>query len=507
MGQDDMTTVDGLGRRDKRIGLGEREVDVEYLSEIIPKLKESQERLASMTIKERFEIIKEMADKWSDPNYSFRRDLIPKLAEETGYSAKMIEFLVFSSFDQIADMDKLFDVDIEDLKGCFKKFTPVPGLDNLLLRANTDDLSIKDKLRLIKNDYSMDSLLSQAPKLITSICAGNAPGLSVYQMEMALAVGAASIIKSSSDETLFGPAFLESMVEEGFGEITDSFALLHWPSEHDDITRYAIENSDAIILTGGPEAVSAVGKMIKEIGNNKGYDPHGHKAGISVISREFLEDESAARDLAIACGIDYTIWNQYACLSPRSMAVETGGKISPEKFSEMVVEGMIYVGKILGPSLDSKIHGERLLRDSLESDIKIKTNDSDFSYGIVRYDPTGFKFEPYSEACQNRTVSIGPIDDISDTIPILKNYSAELQTIVFAIPESRLYPYAEDLSKIGVSNIRPIGDAGFPQAGEPWDNRFIPFNLLNSPLSKIKWTSLNPNVDIKSAIDRLEAYK
>lgn len=467
----------------------------EEVERMIPDLRAAGRQLRSMVLEDRFEIVRTMMENWTDPQYGPRKIALPRLAKKTRFPLEMIEFYSFSCFSQMTKMNSLLRMDLSQLKKCFTDFSEISGLTGILLRARMPKL---DMLKMARRRYDMGSLLENAPELITSICAANVPGLPVHQMNLALILGSASIIRNSERETILGPAYLESIIDEGYSEVANAFKILLWDKVNTEVTRYVVENSDAIVLTGGIDAVRSIESLIKDSGKDVLFDPHGHKAGMTVISREYLMDEERARQIARCCAIDIVAWNQYACLSPREIRIETGGRIDYERFAEILDKEMAVVGEKLGTITDIRVLQKLDDKHKVYSSsyyFKVKSDPRTLRFGLVICTGKHYGFDPYSDVCLDRTIVIKPISDIFETIDILKNHSELLQTIVVAIPEERIIPYAEKLSEIGVSNIHSVGNAAFVRIGEPWDSKFVPYNLLDLQLNRIRWTALSKDID------------
>ena len=105
-------------------------------------------------------------------------------------------------------------------------------------------------------------------------------------------------------------------------------------------------------------------------------------------------------------------------------------------------------------------------------------------FAIV-YEPKPFM----KPECQDRLFRVMAVERIDEVIPLLKPWTASLQTAGIAVPDSRLLDLADRLGKAGISSLRAIGTMTQPKLGEAWDGNLpgLEYYLPDAA----KWVSIN----------------
>jgi hypothetical protein len=104
----------------------------------------------------------------------------------------------------------------------------------------------------------------------------------------------------------------------------------------------------------------------------------------------------------------------------------------------------------------------------------------------------------------DRLFRVMPVDRLEDVIPLLKPWTASLQTAGIAVPDDRLLRLADRLGKEGVSSLRVTGTMTQPKLGEAWDGNLpgLEYYLPDAA----KWVSIN-TINLDREIGQLTRAK
>jgi hypothetical protein len=466
---------------DKSIKLKKPILDINILDTIISELKKDREYLQNLDTSDLFNIIKQIADLWMDPNYELRKKATELLPIVTGFSKEMIESLTYRFINFLEKRDLPL----------FKKLNPEEFRDFNNLGDGLVKAFGKGKI-----EYS-----NYQPKIIGHICAGNIPGIAVFEMLIDKFLGAATWIKTSSDEPIFGVLYAKS-IEEVDEKLADTIAIIPFKSGNNVLEEFLFSNSDIVRATGGERARANLTRLAKKC--KIPLAGHWHKLSFITISREYLK-RGIANKIAELVSLDVSAWDQQGCFSPQEIFVETGGEIKPRRFAELLAKEMMKTtqafpkGKRSGNINVLDAYHRYFKKKIVGEPIEIFSPES--HDWLVVYDESNHNFEPSDLF---RTIKVKPVTNIMDVVEIVKPIKDFLQTIGVAIPLDRLIPFADAMGRLGASNIRVVGSMTFPKPWEPWDGKMPIEELLER--SDIRWTSINTR-DIDQEIEKLLKIK
>jgi hypothetical protein len=105
---------------------------------------------------------------------------------------------------------------------------------------------------------------------------------------------------------------------------------------------------------------------------------------------------------------------------------------------------------------------------------------------------------------RDRLFRVMPVKRIEDVIPLLKPWTANLQTAGIAVPDSRLLNLADRLGKAGITSMRVTGTITQPKLGESWDGN-LPVLEYYLP-DAARWVSINA-ISVDREIGQLTRLK
>lgn len=479
-----------------------RELEADGYRILYPKISPEQMKRIAETIKNTAksvyenkdleylaEVIQRVRDLWMKPDYEKRKIALEILPKLTGLSKEVI---IYYQFGTIRKMDKNAVKFLADLKfdeKVLEKFILLEGA-NVWLRGYA---SFMNKLKLRKATKNL-----RRPKLVTFITPSNVPGL-IEALGVLLGVVSRTgmIIKTPSKQPVFGPMFAESLSEID-KELGETIAVLPWKGGDRNIEDVLFRESDAVSVIGSTETALSVKRRVDEL-RKRGYGIkgcyHGGRFGLSVIAKEYVKREVAA--LSVIDGIGY---EGYMCSSPAfGFFVEDDGTGLARKFAEYMAEEAEWITKIIPQSDLFRKYREQDLPKylSLEAMGKIEVFLPENNGCTVIFDPEP-KLVPDG---QNRLLKVYPIKSIFDIVQMLKPWKEYLQTIGVAVPNEKLFEFADKVARLGVSNLRVVGTVTLPRLGESWDGNYPVLEFMLDE-DYVHWVSINAK-DIDAEIEKL----
>jgi hypothetical protein len=454
---------------------------VEILDKIIESIKQMRRNyLLSIDIPKVIDTIDRVNNLWMNPKYNGRkiaREVLPTL---TGFSVEMIESWGFDHFLGIIKKENL-PVFGKLKPDDFKEFTK---LSDGLVKAYGE----------IKVSHSNFN-----PEVIGHICAGNILGIAAFEMVMDKLVDAASWIKVSSEEPVFGALYARS-IEEIDPKLAYTIAVLPFDSGNKVVNEFLFSKSNIVRATGGEQARKNLSKVADKY--KIPIAGHWHKFSFIAIAREYLNER--ASEIAELVSIDVSAWDQQGCFSPQEIFAEIGGSVSPIEFAKLLAEEMEITSRALPKGSNSgKIqvldgYYQYFKKEMMGESVKIFPSAT--HQWLVIYDGDTNNFEP---SPLFRVIRIKPVNDIMEIPRFVKPIGKFLQTIGIAIPNNRLIPFAHSIGEVGATNIRTISSMTLQKAWEPWDGKFPLDELFEQDY--IRWVSIDTNdidKEIKIALKR-----
>jgi hypothetical protein len=454
---------------------------LEVLKKIIERIKNArQDYLQTHSIPEVLDAIDQVNTRWHDPSYQGRkisRDVLPTV---TGFSIEMIESWGFNYFFDILKKENLpltGKLDVEN----YRDFSPCG--DGLVKAYGNAHVS--------HSNYE--------PVLIGHICAGNILGLAAFEMVMDKLVDAATWVKVPSEEPVFGALYAKS-IEEVDPSLAYTIAVLPFGSENTFVQEFLFSQSDLVRATGGEHARKHLTELAEK--QNVPLAGHWHKFSFMVISREFLTAQ--APEIAELASLDVSAWDQQGCFSPQEIYVETGGSVSPREFAGLLAVEMEKTTRAIPKGVNSgKIqvldgYYQYFTKETMGKPVKIFASKT--HQWLVVYDESTQNCEP---SPLFRVIRVKPIDDIMGLPQKVEPLRSFLQTVGVAIPQDRLLAFADEMGRVGVTNLRTISAMTLQKAWEPWDGRFPLQELFEH--DGVHWVSIDTkdiNTEIQNALKR-----
>ncbi len=445
------------------------------LGEIMDRVAAARDAyLAVAPIAQIVESVDRAISRWLDPCSRSRRLAERALPAITGYSEPMVR---------------------KGLPGYLATFRR----ENLwrLLEAELGDPGFLDEFRPRGRlgGYSR----AYGPRLATHVFAGNVPGLPAQSLVAALLAKAACLGKAASEEPLFPVLFAASLAEVD-PRLGACLAVTCWPGGDEVLERVAFGRAEAVIAYGSEAAIASIRARV---GGETRLVVYGHKLSFGVIGREALAADRLAETAARAA-YDAAKYDQQGCLSPHLYYVERGGETSPRQFAAALATALAAAEQAVprGRLRPEEATAIRELRAAAEfqalasPEAALHASDGSTAWTVVyEPDPT------FAASCLNRTVRVKPVADAAEVPELLRPVRRYLQTAGVALPAARLLALADQLGRLGLDRVCPLGQMPDPSPGWHHDGRYNVLDLLRwtdveAPSTAGRWEFEHPDAGI-----------
>ena len=444
-----------------------------------------------------------------DPQDMLSRRILESIPGYTGYSPPMIQLslnaLDMISMGQMAGAYRLPRNRLLD--GNWQTMGELPGRIVFKFAHKRD--AVLTKIPVLRNTQGLDEPV--LPYFVLGYGAGNVPGtalLIVLLAQSTTLIGQpppAVLARNSRREALFTPLVLDA-IEDIDPELVAASAVLVWDYDDPHLQGQLIESSELVIAAAGDEAINHIGTLIEETNKTRDrkshirYHHHGHKVSFSAISREVLKRGLTTLNgaqrlidvIALLAGLDSIYWDQYGCLSSRVHFIERAqqGHYSPEEYAETLHSQL----SVLSEFLPRGSAPRRLLKDSFDrykliegsGQVRVFSEyEDDFLLVVDKRPQDRQSFYSTVNSCMGRVIIVRPVNDL---LEVPQQYlkmipPANLQSLSVAIGtetgslDERSLQFIDACAGRGVTAIRSLGRAAFPQLAYSWDG-LIPLDLV-----------------------------
>ena len=336
--------------------------------------------------------------------------------------------------------------------------------------------------------------------LALAYAAGNVPGTALV---IALLGGLANyaagdqtpspavLVRNSRHEPLFAPWVL-SVVEAIDPALVTGLAVLIWDYGHGDkdeaLQGELMRRAGLMMAAAGDETIAALDAIREKSAPTLRFHRHGHKASFAVIS-EVKSQKSKAGDQKLDSGLptseiprlaalDSALWDQNGCLSARVHFVV--GDV--DEYAQALVGEMRALSAALPRGATPRRFTHRVFDayTALASSSHVRvysTYDDDFAVIVDARKWDAETLRRAVNACQGRVIVVRPVKDVLDLPAVLRWLpAANLQSVSVAMGDERVLEFAEAAGACGVTAVRSLGRAAFPQLAYSWDG-FLPLDV------------------------------
>ncbi len=451
--------------------------------------------------------LRAVGERLGDPTDSIRLQALSALPGYTGYSEAMIGFTL-GALDMVSLSDIPHAFDISPTWRCARAWEALPNLRGrlrLFPEAAWDNLA--SRLPGVEKRRLFDP--QPPPDFVVGYGAGNVPGTALLIAFLAQATSLAGgmppamVIKNSRREPIFSPLVLAAL-EEVDADLVAATAVLVWDYEEVAVQEFLLSQADLVIAAASDETIAQIqGQLIQvKVGHPAArFHAHGHKVSFSAIGRQVLKRDlkdsqtgaSLLEIITLLAGLDSVFWDQQGCLSARLHFVERGGDecFSALAYAEHLNAQLRRLAGHLprGAWPRQHIHDrfDRYKALEITGQVRVFSGyDDEFVVVLDERELDPEVFYRQVNDCQGRVIVVHPVADLMEIperylrmLPAqnLQSLSVALGAPGEALSEADLR-FAAACGARGVTAIRCVGRAAFPQLAYSWDG-LIPLDLVH----------------------------
>ncbi|MEW6368451.1 MAG: acyl-CoA reductase [Acidobacteriota bacterium] len=410
------------------------------------------------------------------------RVMSPTLAACTGYSPAMIQ----SAFGlgEIVDPALLaHSMDSLPAWSSARRWERIPGLPGLVRfypRRATD--------RMLHRLRSSGAIFRGAPStdLALGFAAGNVPGTALMIGLLASLANYAGppsgrapavLVRNSRHEPLFAPLVL-SAIESVDPGLLGALALLVWDYQESSLQARLMSQAGLMIAAAGDDTIAALDSVRSQVAPALRFHRHGHKVSFAVVEADQvrLPGSPDPHHLALLSAVDSSMWDQNGCLSARVHFVAGDA----EAYARELADRMRAVARLLprGSTPRRLIHRAFDTHASLGGRHPVRlcsTYDDDFAVIVDARAGDPESMRKAVNLCMGRVIVVRPVRDVADVSRYLRWIPpSNLQSISVSIAAERVEEFATEAGACGVTALRSLGRAAFPQLAHSWDGLLPP---------------------------------
>ena len=397
-------------------------------------------------------------------------DMLAALAACTGYSPQMI-LMALGLGDLVNPQLLLAALEFKPTWAAATEWQPMPGMPGRMrffpLRASDRATArLRSKTPLCRPAPPLDLALGYA--------AGNVPGTALL---IALLGGLANyarndgtpspavLVRNSRHEPLFAPWVL-SIVEALDPALVAGLAVLVWDYTDEALQSKLMRRAGLMVAAAGDDTIAALDAIRGKSAPALRFHRHGHKVSFAVS-----DIPNPKPEVPLLSALDSVLWDQNGCLSARIHFV-TG---DADEYALALVERMRAFSTVLprGATPRRLIHRAFDTYAALTHSGRVRvcsTFDDDFAVVVDSRPWEAEAVQRTVNACQGRVVVVRPVKGVMD-VPGLMRWlpASNLQSVSVAIDKARVLEFAQAAGECGVTAVRSLGRAAFPQLAYSWD--------------------------------------
>lgn len=415
-------------------------------------------------------------------------ELMPLLAAGTGYSPEMLSMALWHG-ELIKPQLLSAALEFRPTWSAAAQWERMPGLPG---RVRFFPAAHVQRTLKVRRTFSPFCRPAPPVELALGYAAGNVPGTALIiallggLANYALNDGArapAVLVRNSRHEPLFAPAVL-SIIEALDPELVAALAVLIWDYDAPALQSKLMRQAGLMIAAAGDETIAALDAMRARCAPALRFHRHGHKVSFAVLDTQSLLPNPQSllpnpqSPIPFLAALDSTQWNQNGCLSARVHFVAGDAA----EYARALTEQM----RVLAARLPRGALPARLAHRAFDTYTALtgagrvrvcSTYDDDFAVIVDERAWDAEALRRAVNACQGRVIIVRPVRDALDVPRGLRWLSpANLQSISMALEADRVLEFAEAAGACGITAIRNLGRAAFPQLAYSWDG-LLPLDM------------------------------
>lgn len=416
------------------------------IDRLLPQARARREALEALPAARVVRLLGEAGGKWADAAFPLRRRAEAELPGILGMSRVMVS----RSLELLAEA-----LSEEALRARLEaEIGPLEALDRWTPCQRFAD-PFREAPRIGRY------LRARPHGVVLTVAAGNVFLGAAMGLVESLLVKNVSLLKAPSADPLFARLFAESLP----GELGRAVAVLSWKGGDEALERRLVEGCDAVVVTGGEEAVRRYRALAPPGIPVIDYGPRLSLAAVAA------GDE--APDLPRRLARDLSLWDQQACSSPQVLYVE--GRDRALELLERLAEEMERMARELPPRQLTFDEAAEITRERETArfaaafrPVRLWTSaERPGAWTLILEEEPELRPSPL-----NRTLLVKAVERLEEVTPYLQPWRGSLQTIGLEAPLPRARALAEAWTAAGATRVCRVGEMAGGAEGGPHDGRW-----------------------------------
>lgn len=411
----------------------------DMIGEACQTLKRNREQyLRQRSTQSLVRVVSELAGAWLDPAYPFRKLALSADAKWTGFSPTTLANGLDQFFGQLTE-ENLRSLLIQELGS-------VERLDQLYATREEQE--------------QRRAAFVRGPEFLVHIAAGNIPNPVLSSMILGLLARSAQFVKCATGASYLPRLFAHSLYETE-PKLAACLEIAEWPGGQEAVESALFREADCVTATGSDEMLASVRHRLPISVRLLGY---GHKVSFGYVSADVLAGQQAVRAAGRAAA-DVVAWNQLGCLSPHLFYVENNGRLSPERFAELLADELSKLeaaeprGTI--PEATSAAIATRRsfyeVRAAHSPDTRQWCSPQSTAWTVVYESDARFQI-----SCLHRFVYVKAVRNLEQALQGADAVRGRVSTVGIAANESTSRELALELARWGATRVCPLGQMQKP---------------------------------------------
>lgn len=326
-------------------------------------------------------------------------------------------------------------------------------------------------------------LMARPRGLVCHWLSGNVPLLAMLALAQSILCRNANLLKAASRFSRTLPLLLDSFrgleVTTHAGrllkgdDILASIGIVYFDRDDRAAAQAMSTAADVRLAWGGREAVDSILALPRALGSEDVI--FGPKLSLMVVGRELLEEGRALQKLIRGAATDASVFDQYACSSPHTLFVETGGAVSPVVFAERLGAEMDKALARIPKETEDPAALAQIQALRLRAELAGQVWQAEDGAWTVIYDESGVSL---ASASYSRTITVKPVASAEEVLPLI---TGNTQTVGLAMQGERRLAFARQAALRGAERFPDVGRMTFFDS--PWDGLYLMERL-------VKWVPL-----------------
>jgi hypothetical protein len=298
----------------------------------------------------------------------------------------------------------------------------------------------------------------RGPEFLVHIAAGNVPNPALMSIVLGLLTRSAQFVKCASGAAFLPRLFAHSLYDAD-PKLGACLEIAKWRGGKVDLEAALFAEADCVTATGSDETLGAIRARLPAKTRFLGY---GHRVSFGFVDSAVLHGSSARQIISNAAD-DVVAWNQLGCLSPHVIYVESGGKVLPDQFAELLADelerreqteprGELAVEHAAVIASRRAFYQVRAAAPAEGAETLMWHSRNSTAWTVI------YEADPrFQLSCLNRFVYVKGVKDLQEMLQNAESVRDQVSTVGIAAPERKTHELAEQLARWGVTRVCPLG--------------------------------------------------